>query len=125
VSSNGEDGFTYGYLDGVRANGDLAPAWYHAYWRREGDNWRIAALGDAVAPDGATTAAIAPRKNREARVREDRRKTPSATAKEAADCRSRILLMRARRVVADAFATFRDSGRREVGEGVRLRLRSR
>jgi len=104
VSSNGEDGFTYGYLDGVRANGDLAPAWYHAYWRREGDNWRIVALARRRRPPGATTTSIAPRKI-EKRSCTEVVKDTNATAKEAADA-DRAFSDAGAASVADAFATF-------------------
>jgi ketosteroid isomerase-like protein len=104
VSSNGEDGFTYGYLDGVRANGALAPAWYHAYWRREGDTWRIAALARRRRPDGATTSAIAPRKI-EKRACAEVVKDTNTTAKEAADA-DRAFSDAGAASVAEAFATF-------------------
>jgi ketosteroid isomerase-like protein len=104
VSANGEDGFTYGYLDGVRASGDLAPAFYHAYWRRDGDNWRIAALVRRRRPDGATTAPIAPRKI-EKRACTEAAKDTNATAKEAADA-DRAFSDAGAASVADAFANF-------------------
>lgn len=53
VSSSGDEGFTYGYLDAVRADGDLAPASYHAYWRRDaGGEWGIVALVRRRRTDG-------------------------------------------------------------------------
>src|SRR5215211_6017853 len=34
VSADGDDGYSYGYLDLVRPNGDTLPGAYKAYWRR-------------------------------------------------------------------------------------------
>ena len=54
VSGDGNDGFTYGYFDTVRANGDSLLGWYHAYWRREEDGeWRILAMARRRRPAGA------------------------------------------------------------------------
>lgn len=104
VSANGEDGFTYGYLDGVRANGELAPAWYHAYWRREDDAWRIAALVRRRRQEGATTPAITPR-TIEKRACVDVVKDTTATAKEAADA-DRAFSDAGAASVAEAFASY-------------------
>jgi hypothetical protein len=58
VSMDGSDGFTYGYFDTFRANGDSVLGWYHAYWRREGgDDWKILALTRRRRPSGETTPA--------------------------------------------------------------------
>jgi ketosteroid isomerase-like protein len=104
VSSNGEDGFTYGYLDGVRANGELAPASYHAYWRREGDTWRIAALVRRRRPEGPTTAPISPRQI-EKRACAEAVSDTNAAAKAAADA-DRAFSDAGAASVAEAFATF-------------------
>jgi ketosteroid isomerase-like protein len=61
VSSSGDDGFTYGYLDLTRANGETLPGWYHAYWRRAGGgNWEIVAIARRRRPEGAMTPARDP-----------------------------------------------------------------
>lgn len=46
VSADGNDGYTYGYLDVIRPNGETQPGAYKAYWRRgAGGTWQILALG--------------------------------------------------------------------------------
>jgi hypothetical protein len=58
VSMDGTDGFTYGYFDTFRANGDSVLGWYHAYWRREGGgDWKILALVRRRRPPGAMSPA--------------------------------------------------------------------
>ena len=60
VSRDGTDGFTYGYFDTFRANGDSLVGWYHAYWRREDSgDWRILALARRRRPPGEMTPARA------------------------------------------------------------------
>ena len=45
VSADGRDGYTYGYLDVIRSNGDTVPGAFHAYWRRDGDGeWKVLAM---------------------------------------------------------------------------------
>jgi ketosteroid isomerase-like protein len=45
VSDDGRDGYSFGYLDVLRANGDSMPGEFHAYWRRQADgSWRILAM---------------------------------------------------------------------------------
>ena len=45
ISADGRDGYTYGYLDVIRANGDTVPGAYHAYWRRDADGaWKVLAM---------------------------------------------------------------------------------
>jgi ketosteroid isomerase-like protein len=48
VSDDGRDGYTFGYLDVFRANGDSALGTFHAYWRRSDDGqWKILAMARA------------------------------------------------------------------------------
>jgi hypothetical protein len=57
VSRDGTDGFTYGYFDTFRANGDSLLGWYHAYWRREGGgDWKMLALVRRRRPPGTMSA---------------------------------------------------------------------
>ena len=56
VSRDGNDGFTYGYFDTFRANGDSVIGWYHAYWRRDGDEWKMLALVRRRRPAGEMSA---------------------------------------------------------------------
>lgn len=45
VSADGRDGYTYGYLDVIRSNGDTVLGAFHAYWRRDGDGvWKVLAM---------------------------------------------------------------------------------
>ena len=44
VSADGRDGYSYGYLDVIRPNGDTLPGKYHAYWRRDGGRWQLLAF---------------------------------------------------------------------------------
>ena len=61
LSRAGTDGFTYGYFDTFRANGDSIVGWYHAYWRRDdGGDWRILALARRRRPPGDMTPAQTP-----------------------------------------------------------------
>jgi hypothetical protein len=46
VSADGNDGYSYGYLDVIRARGDTLPGAFKAYWRRGGDGrWLALAFG--------------------------------------------------------------------------------
>jgi len=57
ISADGMDGFTYGYVDARRANGDSLLAWYHAYWRRgKSGQWEILAMARRRRPPGQTSA---------------------------------------------------------------------
>lgn len=63
VSSDGDDGFTYGYFDTFRANGDSLLGWYHAYWRRDADGeWRVLAMTRRRRPPGAMSQPLTPEK---------------------------------------------------------------
>jgi hypothetical protein len=55
VSRDGNDGFTYGYFDTFRASGDSVIGWYHAYWRRDGGDWKMLALVRRRRPPGEMT----------------------------------------------------------------------
>jgi len=45
VSADGRDGYSYGYLDVIRPNGDTLPGKYHAYWRRNASgSWQLLAF---------------------------------------------------------------------------------
>ena len=45
ISDDGRDGYTFGYLDVFRANGDSALGTFHAYWRRSDQGqWKILAM---------------------------------------------------------------------------------
>lgn len=48
VSDDGRDGYTFGFLDVFRANGDSALGTFHAYWRRSDDGqWKILVMARA------------------------------------------------------------------------------
>ena len=49
VSADGNDGYSYGYLDVIRPNGDTIFGQYKAYWRRDASG-RWAALGFGRGP---------------------------------------------------------------------------
>ena len=56
VSADGNDGYSYGYLDVYRANGDTLPGAFKAYWRRDASgNWQALALGRGRREKGALT----------------------------------------------------------------------
>jgi ketosteroid isomerase-like protein len=55
VSADGRDGYSYGYFDMIRANGDTVPGAYQAYWRRnENGEWRTLALRRSRRASGPT-----------------------------------------------------------------------
>lgn len=57
VSADGGDGYSYGYLDFIRANGDTMPGAYKAYWRRgAGGEWKMLAFGRTPRAPGPITA---------------------------------------------------------------------
>ena len=43
ISSDGQHGFTFGFMDVHRADGTTMPLKYLAYWIRQKDGWRVAA----------------------------------------------------------------------------------
>jgi hypothetical protein len=54
VSADGNDGYSYGYLDLIRPNGDTVPGAFKAYWRRnETGQWQALAFGRAPRKPGA------------------------------------------------------------------------
>lgn len=56
VSADGRDGYSYGYLDVIRPNGDTLPGKYHAYWRRDqGGTWQLLAFSRARRAPGPIT----------------------------------------------------------------------
>jgi ketosteroid isomerase-like protein len=56
VSADGNDGYSFGYLDFVRPNGDTLPGGFKSYWRREADGrWRMLAFGRGPRTPGALT----------------------------------------------------------------------
>src|SRR5262245_22469791 len=56
VSADGRDGYTYGYFDTIRANGDTLPGRYHAYWRRsDAGRWELLAFTRARRGPGPKT----------------------------------------------------------------------
>jgi ketosteroid isomerase-like protein len=59
VSADGRDGFTYGYFDVVKQNGDSLPGRYHAYWRRNSrGQWRILAFSRGPRRAGPLTSDV-------------------------------------------------------------------
>lgn len=59
VSADGRDGFTYGYFDVVKQNGDSLPGRYHAYWRRDAHGqWRILAFSRGPRQPGPLTTEV-------------------------------------------------------------------
>jgi ketosteroid isomerase-like protein len=54
VSADGNDGYSYGYLDVIRPNGDTLPGSFKAYWRRSANgDWRALAFGRGRREKGA------------------------------------------------------------------------
>jgi ketosteroid isomerase-like protein len=65
VSDDGRDGYTLGYLDVFRANGDSMLATYHAYWRRsDGGSWQILAMVRSPREAGELSSLVEPRMRR-------------------------------------------------------------
>ena len=56
VSSDGLDGFTYGYVTVTRTTGERVPGKYLAYWRRGRGGWKMLALKRGRRPDGPEAA---------------------------------------------------------------------
>ena len=55
VSADGRDGYSYGFFDIIRANGDTVPGGYQAYWRRGDDGeWKTLALRRGRRASGPT-----------------------------------------------------------------------
>lgn len=55
VSADGRDGYSYGYFDVIRANGDTVPGGYQAYWRRnDSGEWKTLALRRGRRASGPT-----------------------------------------------------------------------
>lgn len=56
VSADGNDGYSYGYLDVIRPNGDTLPGAFKAYWRRGRDGqWRTLCFGRGRRAPGPLT----------------------------------------------------------------------
>lgn len=60
VSSDGENGFTYGYMTITRPDGATVPAKYLAYWIMGDAGWRVAAYKRVPRPGGTVPAAMLP-----------------------------------------------------------------
>jgi ketosteroid isomerase-like protein len=59
VSHDGRDGYSFGYFDVVRANGDTQPGRFHAYWRRSpSGNWQLLAIQRGRRAAGSPTSAV-------------------------------------------------------------------
>jgi ketosteroid isomerase-like protein len=58
VSSDGTQGFTYGYVTVTAADGGELPQKYVAYWRRTPAGWRVAAYKRVPRPAGAPSLAL-------------------------------------------------------------------
>lgn len=43
VSADGRQGYTFGFMDAGKANGESEPLKYLAYWQRTGSHWRVIA----------------------------------------------------------------------------------
>ena len=117
VSVSGEDGFTYGYVDAVRANGDSLPGWYQAYWRRDKNGeWRILAMARRKRPPGAMSSTKEPMAGTSPKCREEMRVDTMATLKQimATDL---AFSDSAARSVSNAFATFAADDAAKSGAG--------
>jgi ketosteroid isomerase-like protein len=56
VSADARDGYSYGYLDVIRPNGDTLAGKYHAYWRRGTDGtWQLLAFSRGRRAPGPIT----------------------------------------------------------------------
>lgn len=56
VSADGNDAYSYGYLDVIRANGDTLPGGFKAYWRRNAaGRWEALAFGRGRRDRGTKT----------------------------------------------------------------------
>ena len=61
ISSDGQHGFTFGFMDVRRADGTTIPLKYLAYWIKQKDGWRVAAYRRRQRAAGSvTTPAMAP-----------------------------------------------------------------
>lgn len=60
VSSDGRQGFTFGYFTIARADGTELPAKYLSYWIRTADGWRVAAYKRVPRPAGDVSLAPLP-----------------------------------------------------------------
>ena len=60
VSSDGRQGFTFGYMNVTRADGSAAPAKYVAYWVKSAAGWRVVAYKRAPRPAGEVSTAMLP-----------------------------------------------------------------
>jgi len=60
VSSDGQNGFTYGYMTITRPDGAMLPAKYLAYWILGDAGWRVAAYKRVPSPGGAVPDAMLP-----------------------------------------------------------------
>lgn len=53
VSTDGNQGYTFGFMDVHQADGKTVPLKYLAYWQREGSNWRVIAYKRGRRAEGA------------------------------------------------------------------------
>jgi ketosteroid isomerase-like protein len=60
VSSDGEHGFTVGYMTIMRPDGSAQPAKYVAYWVRAESGWRVAAYKRVPRPAGDVSLTVLP-----------------------------------------------------------------
>jgi hypothetical protein len=60
ISADGEHGFTFGYLDLLRADGTVVAGKYLAYWIKRPEGWRVAAYKRSRRPDGAIDTSLLP-----------------------------------------------------------------
>jgi hypothetical protein len=60
VSSDGEHGFTYGYMTATRADGSTQPLKYLAYWVRGESGWRVAVYKRSLRAAGEVSLAQLP-----------------------------------------------------------------
>lgn len=60
ISSDGKDGFTYGYMTVTRADGSEQHTKYLAYWINRSGGWRVAAYRRAQRPAGSPSLTMSP-----------------------------------------------------------------
>lgn len=58
ISADGRQGFTFGYITTIRADGTRIPGKYLAYWVKRPEGWRVAAYKRGRRPEGDVSLAM-------------------------------------------------------------------